>query len=187
MTSSTLSRRGMLGAGLRRALTARLDDPPIVAVPPPPSPRRSTDRSAELGGRLAPVADAMVDLAAVVEGQPVLAAAAGNQALAKATARRGALVAQSESVRFEWPDTTFDAVLGFFSVTSFANPRAVAEELKRVARPGAAIVLATWEGTPWARYETAYRHFFGFPKLDVTHHTLDESGMGYSLVFARKP
>ena len=48
-------------------------------------------------------------------------------------------------------------------------------------------MLVTWSGQPWARYETAYRHFFGFPELDVTDHELAESGMGYSLVFARKP
>ena len=48
-------------------------------------------------------------------------------------------------------------------------------------------MLATWSGQPWARYETAYRHFFGFPDLDVTDHEMPESGMEYSLVFARKP
>jgi hypothetical protein len=147
----------------------------------------TTDRSEDLGGRLAPVAQAMVERAGVAAGDAVMAAAAGNQALAMAAERRGAAVATSESVRFAWPAATFDAVLGFFSVTSFGNPRAVAEELKRVARPGAAIVLATWEGQPWARYETACRHFFGFPELDVTDHELPESGMGYALVFARKP
>ncbi|MGH2837923.1 MAG: class I SAM-dependent methyltransferase [Thermoleophilaceae bacterium] len=133
------------------------------------------------------MAERMVGLARVAPGEAVLAAAAGNQALENALARRGAVVAASESVCFEWPDSSFDAVLGFFSVTSFANPRAVAGELKRVARPGASIVLATWSGQPWARYETAYRHFFGFPELDVTEHALEESGMAYSLVFARKP
>lgn len=140
-----------------------------------------------MGGRLVPVAEAMLDLADVGKGQPVLTAAAGNQALATAVTRRGAIPAPTESIPFGWPEATFDAVLGFFSVTSFANPRAAADEIKRVARPGAAIVLATWSGQAWARYETAYRHFFGFPELDVTDHTLAESGMGYSLVFARKP
>jgi hypothetical protein len=158
----------------------------LLLLEPPPRPLL-TDRWEALGGRLAPVADAMVELAEVTLGQRVLAAAAGNQALVKAVERRGAIVERSESVRFGWPDAAFDAVLGFFSVTSFAKPRAVAEELKRVARPGAPIVLATWEGQPWARYETAHRHFFGFPELDVTDHALPESGMAYALVFARKP
>ena len=170
-------------------MAARLDDPVAVEVPPRSRPPRRlpTDRSAELGGRLAPIADVMIDLADVRKGQAVLAAAAGNQALAKALGRRGAIPALTESIPFAWPDSTFEAVLGFFSVTSFANPRAVADEIKRVARPGAPIVLASWNGQAWARYETAYRHFFGFPELDVTEHTLAESGMGYSLVFARMP
>ena len=129
----------------------------------------------------------MVELAGVAEGQRVLTAAAGNHALALAATRRGASVAPSESVLFGCPDGSFDAVLAFFSVTSHPKPRLVAGELKRVARPGAPIVLVAWEEQPWARYETAYRHFFGFPELDVTDHTLEESGMGYAIVFARKP
>jgi hypothetical protein len=141
----------------------------------------------ELGGRLAPVAAEMVDLAGVHEGQTVLAAATGNQALAKAVARRGAEVAAAEGIWFAWPDSTFDAVLAFFSVTSHRDPRAAAHELSRVARPGAPIVLAAWSEQPWGRYETAGSHFPGFQELDVTDHELEESGMGYSLVFARKP
>ena len=141
----------------------------------------------EPGGRLAPVAEAMVDLAGVHEGQTVLAAATGNHALAKAAARRGAGVAAAEGIWFTWPDSTFDAVLAFFSVTSHRDPRAAASELSRVARPGASIVLATWSEQPWAQYETACRHFFGFQELEVTDRELEESGMGYSLVFTRKP
>ena len=170
MTSGLLSRRNLL-----------------FLEPPEQPRRRPADKSPELGGRLLPVAEAMVELADIVRGQTVMAAAAGNPALAQAAAERGAIVAASESVRFEWPDSSFEAVLGFFSVTSFSNARAVADELKRVARPRAPIVLATWSGQPWARYETAYRHFFGFPELDVTEHLLEESGMAYALVFARKP
>ena len=177
MSVPAVSRRGLFEEGLRRALEARLDAPAA----------RPVDRSSTLGGRLVPVAEAMVDLAEVGEGHTVLAAAAGNDDLAKAVVRRGASVAPTESVPFAWPDARFDAVLGFFSVTSHLDPRAVADELKRVARPHAPIVLATWSEQPWARYETAYRHFFGFPELDVTDHELEESGMGYSVVFARKP
>ena len=171
---------------MRRALEARLDAPaPIVALPP--ARVRELDRSVGFGGRLAPVAEAMVELAGVRKSQTVLAAAAGNQALAKVAAGRGAQVTTAEGVWLNWPDSTFDAVLAFFSVTSHRDPRAVAGELKRVARPSAPIVLVSWSGQAWARYETAYRHFFGFPELDVTDHELEESGMGYSLVFARKP
>ena len=167
MTSATLSRRSLFGLAPLRA--------------------EDTEPAVDLGGRLAPVAEAMVELADVREGQTVLAVAAGNRALAKAAAGRRASVATAEGVWFTWPDSAFDAVLAFFSVTSHRDPRAVAGELKRVARPRAPIVLVSWSGQAWARYETAYRHFFGFPELDVTDHELEESGMGYSLVFARKP
>jgi SAM-dependent methyltransferase len=145
------------------------------------------DPSPELGGRLLPIAEQMVSLAGVAEDDYVLTAAAGNDALAKAAIRRGARVAPTASIWFSWPDESFDAVLGFFSVTSYREPRAVAAELKRVARPGAPIVLVTWSEQPWGRIETAYEHFSGFPELDVTDHELEESGMGYSIVFARKP
>ena len=90
-------------------------------------------------------------------------------------------------MQLAWPDAAFDAVLAFFSVTSYRDPRSVSTELKRVARPHAPIVLAAWAEQPWARYETAYRHFFGYADLDVTEHELPESGMRYSIVFARKP
>lgn len=145
------------------------------------------DRSPQLGSDLAPVADAMVELAGVREGQTVLAAATGNDSLTLASVRRRAAVISADSIPFGWQHASFDAVLGFFSVTSHPDPRLVAIELTRVARPGAAIVLASWAGQPWARFETAYRHFFGFPDLDVTDHEMPESGMEYSLVFARKP
>ena len=186
MTSSAISRRGLFGAGVRRALEARLEGPAAGESGRPPR-ARPPDRSGELGGRLTPVAEAMVELAGVAQRHTVLAAAAGNSAVAKAAARRGAIVVPSEAVRFDCESDAYDAVLAFFSVTSHADARSVANELTRVARPSAPIVLAAWSGQPWARYETAYRHFFGFPDLDVTDHALEESGMGYSLVFARKP
>ena len=116
-----------------------------------------------------------------------MAAAAGNATLAQEATRRGANVVPTELVQFNCADEIFDAVLGFFSVTSHPEPRLVADELKRVARSGGPIVLVAWSEQPWARYETAYRHFFGFAELDVSDHTLAESGMGYSIVFARKP
>lgn len=185
MSTPTVSRRGLLGTGLRRAIATRLDDVPVAPARPARRPPR--DPSPELGGRLAPIAEVMVDVAGIAKGQRVLAAAAGSPALATAAGARGAIVESTEVVRFGWPDESFDAVLGFFSVTSHRDPRAVADELKRIARSGAPIVLVTWPEQSWARYETAYRHFFGFPELDVTDHTLAESGMGYSIVFARKP
>jgi hypothetical protein len=185
MSTPAVSRRALLGAGLRRAVAAGLDEVP--ATPARPARRPSRDPSPELGGRLAPIAEVMVDVAGITAGQRVLAAAAGNPALARAAEGRGASVEPAELVPFRSAEESFDAVLGFFSVTSHREPRVVADEVKRVARSGAPIVLVTWSEQPWARYETAYRHFFGFPELDVTDHTLAESGMGYSIVFARKP
>lgn len=180
------SRRELLAVGARRVLAARLDE--AVSLDARRVARRTgADPSPELGGRLAGVAELMADLARVRSGQSVLAAAAGNQALTRALVQRGAAVTAAEAVRFKWPDESFDAVLGFFSVTSHRDPRAVADELKRVARPGAPIVLASWAGQPWARFETAYRHFFGFAELDVTEHELAESGQRYALVFAQRP
>lgn len=167
-------------------MEARLDAPG-PAVGGRPARRSGHDASLQLGGRLAPVAERMVELAGVRQGQTVLAAAAGNDALLRAGVRRRASVVPAESVTIDWPHASFDAVLGFFSVTAHPDARRVAGEFSRVARSGAPIVLATWSGQPWARYETAYRHFFGFAELDVAEHELPESGMRYALVSARKP
>ena len=181
-----MSRRGLFGAGLRRAAAARLDE-----LEPAGGGRGARswgdDRSSHLGAHLEPVAEAMVELAEVGPGDFVMAAAAGNNELPLAAARADATAISCPFVPFPWDEESFDAVLGFFSVTSHPDLRFVARELKRVARPGAPIVLATWSGQPWARYETAYRHFFGYPDLDVTDHEMPESGMSYSLVLARKP
>lgn len=186
MSTPAMSRRGLFGAGLRRAATVRLDE-----LEPAGGGREARswgdDRSSQLGAHLEPVAEAMVELAELGPGEFVMAAAAGNNTLALAAARADATAISCPYVPFPWEDASFDAVLGFFSVTSHPDLRFVARELKRVARAGAPIVLAAWSGQPWARYETAYRHFFGFPDLDVTEHELPESGMAYSLVFARKP
>lgn len=186
MTSPAVSRRALFGAGLRRAVSARLDE-----LEPAGRGRAKRswgdDRSPRLGSQLMPVAETMVGLAGVGSGQFVMAAAEGNDTLVLAAARAHATAIACASVPFPWENESFDAVLGFFSVTSHPDPRLVAGELARVARPGAPIVLATWAGQPWARFETAYRHFFGFPGLEVTDHDMPESGMGYALVFARRP
>jgi SAM-dependent methyltransferase len=186
VSAAPLSRRGLLGAGLRRALEARLDAEESVERA---RPNRSwnDDRSLQLGSRLEPVAEEMLELAAVDAGQTVLAATAANDTLAKAAARRAAAVATADSMAIDWPNASFDAVLAFFGVTSYPDRRSTANELKRVARPGAPIVLASWSDQPWARYETAYRHFFDYPDLDVLDRTLPDLGASYAIVFARKP
>jgi SAM-dependent methyltransferase len=43
-----------------------------------------------------------------------------------------------------YPDDSFDAVVGFNSVQYAASPRAALEQARRVARPGAPVVIATW-------------------------------------------
>lgn len=82
----------------------------------------------------------------------------------------------------ELPAGDWDIAFGWFDVTFEADPRSVAAGLRRAA---AAVVLASY--TPaamarargrrpaprghrpeaWSRYETAYRHFFDAPGLDV--------------------
>lgn len=88
--------------------------------------------------------------------------------------------------RRPWPVAhgAFDAVIAWFGVTYVHDTRAVAAELQRMACPGGWLALASWtpqamaelrgERTPsghrperWSRYETAYRHLFDFPELDV--------------------
>jgi SAM-dependent methyltransferase len=76
-----------------------------------------------------------------------------------------------------------DVVLSLFGASHAEDPRAVAGELVRSVRPGGAICLTAWTGfmaellrtadrratrsERWARFETAYLHFFDFPGLDV--------------------
>jgi SAM-dependent methyltransferase len=80
-------------------------------------------------------------------------------------------------------DGAHDVVVSLFGASYAEDPRAAAAELVRVVRPGGAIGLTAWTGfvgallhaaggparrsQRWARYETAYRHFFDFPDLDV--------------------
>lgn len=176
-----LSRRGLFGAGVRSALEARLEAP----APAPRGPTRLP--VAPDTGRLAPIAAAMAEIAAVEEGQSVLTACEAEGPLASAVARRGAAVAVGEALPLAWPDESFDAVLAFFGAADHPRPRELAGELTRVARPAAPIVIAAWATQPWGRYETAYRHFFGFPDFDVHSFRLPELAREYALVFARMP
>lgn len=54
-------------------------------------------------------------------------------------------VGELESLPF--PDNTFDLVTGFNSFQYAGNPRVALAEAKRVAKPGASVVIMTW-GTP---------------------------------------
>ena len=80
-------------------------------------------------------------------------------------------------------DAAHDAVVSLFGASYSEHPGAAASELVRVVRPGAPIALSAWTGfmgallraaggparrsQRWARFETAYLHFFDFPELDV--------------------
>ena len=80
-------------------------------------------------------------------------------------------------------DGEHDAVVSLFGASYEPDPRAVADALARAVRPDGAIAFTAWTGwmaaavhvatrdavrpDRWARFETAYRHFFDFPELDV--------------------
>lgn len=116
--------------------------------------------------------------------------------------------------RLPWPVApgAFDAVVAWFGVSYVPDPRGVAAELRRIVRPGGWLALTSW--TPqamtelrghrpasghrperWSRYETAYRHLFDFPELDVEPWevgvVLEQDGPGVALqgatVVARVP
>lgn len=127
-----------------------------------------------------------------VEGDPVLRERGGDrQPLAGWHATPPAGAAQ------------FDVVLAWFGATYDDEPGALAAALRGAARPGGLIAVAAWTpaamarlrpGPPppghrpehWSRYETAYRHFFELPDLDVE--PLDgPGGLEAALVLARAP
>jgi SAM-dependent methyltransferase len=56
----------------------------------------------------------------------------------------GAEVRQGDVEALPFPDETFDAVTAFNSVQFASDPSAALREIKRVAKPGAAVAVATW-------------------------------------------
>jgi SAM-dependent methyltransferase len=120
--------------------------------------------------RLEPVADRVVDLAAMAPCAAVLDVACGTGNAALAAARRGARVtgadteprlldlarerARAEGLEVAWcagdaaalplPDDTFDAVLTVFGAMYAPDHEAAAAELARVAAPGGRVVSAAW-------------------------------------------
>jgi SAM-dependent methyltransferase len=112
-----------------------------------------------------------------------------------ARASRGRAAAGAAGAEVSWstglPDDPgtqagggFDAVVSAFGVTYAPVPAHASAALVAAVRPGGAIVVAAWAGLMadvlrlarepggprperWSRYETAYRHFFDFPGLDV--------------------
>jgi protein-L-isoaspartate O-methyltransferase len=131
--------------------------------------------------------DGLLALRAAAEGAQVTAVDADPARVARGHER-----ATAAGVAVDWrvgaapenlPEDGFDAVVSAFGA-SYGPIRPTAAALVRAVRPGGAIVLTAWTGlvaelgrlarTPdgprpdaWSRYETAYRHFFDFPGLDV--------------------
>jgi hypothetical protein len=96
----------------------------------------------------------------------------------------------------------YGAVLAWFGATH-DDPRELSAALRSAARPGGLIGVAAWtpgamerlrEGPRpsghrpehWSRYETAYRHFFDLPDLDVEP-LVGPDGLAAALVLARAP
>jgi SAM-dependent methyltransferase len=116
--------------------------------------------------QLRPAADLLADLTLVARGKRVLDAAAGDGNVAEAAIERGAevdacdlaprmvergrarcpgafwRVADAQALPYE--DGEFDAVISSFGAHLAPRPREAAEELVRVARPGAFVALAAW-------------------------------------------
>jgi SAM-dependent methyltransferase len=116
--------------------------------------------------QLEPAAELLADLALVAPGKRVLDAAAGDGNVALAAARRGAevdacdlsprmvergrarcpaafwRVADVQALPYD--DGEFDAVLSSFGAQLAPDPRRVAAEIVRVARPGGIVALAAW-------------------------------------------
>jgi SAM-dependent methyltransferase len=123
-----------------------------------------------LSKMLEPAATALLEACGVAEGQEVLDVAAGDGNFARAAARAGARVVASdispgmvergrersvgEGVQIDWveadaealpfEDGRFDCVGSVFGAMLAPRPRVAAQELFRVARPGATVGLTAW-------------------------------------------
>lgn len=88
-----------------------------------------------------------------------LDAASALLEIAKARVPSGAF-REGEMETLPYPDRTFDLVTGFNAFQFAARPQAALAEARRVARPGASVVIATWgkpEDSEAARYLAALR------------------------------
>jgi SAM-dependent methyltransferase len=121
--------------------------------------------------RLQPVADELVEVAAVAAGARVLDVAAGNGNVAVAGAARGAHVVacdlsprmvaagreRTASLDVEWCEAdahalpfasaSMDVALSALGVMFAADPARAAAELFRVVRPGGTVAIASWTPT----------------------------------------
>lgn len=131
-------------------------------------------------GQMQPLYDAALERIGAGHGTELLDVGCGAGLAAQLAARRGAVVSGLDATPellaiaaervpngafatgdLEWlpyADDAFDAVVGFNSFQYATNPRRALEQARRVARPGAPVVIATWalpERCPGAVYIAA--------------------------------
>src|SRR5947209_17485164 len=116
--------------------------------------------------QMRPLYETVLDRIGVGHGVELLDAGCGAGLAAQLAAGRGAVVSGLDATdelldiarervpngefvtgdleSLPYPDDTFDGVVGFNSFQYAASPRAALEQARRVARPGAPVVIATW-------------------------------------------
>lgn len=116
--------------------------------------------------QMRPLYDAVLERIGTAHGMELLDAGCGAGLAAQGAAQRGAVVSGLDATdelleiarervpngefvtgdleSLPYPDDTFDAVVGFNSFQYAASPRGALEQARRVARPGAPVVIATW-------------------------------------------
>lgn len=169
---SRVSRRALFGLGISRAA----DELPAIPASARRRVRRAADRPPSWGdlrhatdpravdpleGRLTGIAAAVVEAGAVSPGSDVLVIGPDHGRVAGLARERGAAVTCAHDPEvLPHPSDSFDSVLSAFgAVYAERRDRALAE-LFRVARPGAAVSLATWarSGFMGAWFGLAARH-----------------------------
>ena len=145
MTAShpDLSRRALLGGGLRRSVRERFDEQAAEGerTRPPEPPPWSAEEWAPLAARGEPWLPRLLDAVALEPGMRLLdltAAADGLEAGAEVV--RG----HPRAPRLPLEDAGADAAVSLFHVIHARDMRAAGRELERVLRPGGRLALLTW-------------------------------------------
>jgi len=116
--------------------------------------------------QMRPLYETVFDRIGVGHGMELLDAGCGAGLAAQLAARRGAVVSGLDATAelleiarervpsgefvtgdlesLPYPEEAFDGVVGFNSFQYAATPRGALEQARRVARPGAPVVIATW-------------------------------------------